>query len=46
MHFLLLCVVAYLFGALVFLMWEANPIITGVIVVVAAGLAILEDIEQ
>jgi len=46
MHLLLLCVVAYLFGSLVFLMWEANPIITLFVVTIATGLAILEDFEQ
>ena len=43
MHFLLLLAVLYLFGTLVFLMWEANPLITSIVVGLAAVLAILED---
>lgn len=46
MHFLLLLAVLYLFGTLVFLMWEANPLITFIVVTIAAGLAILEDFGQ
>ena len=46
MHVLILLGILYLFGATLLLMWEADPIITGLIVIISIGYTILEDLGK
>lgn len=46
MHFLTYCLVLYLFGAFIFMLWELEPIITSLAIVMAVGLTILEDFKK
>lgn len=46
MHVLILLIVAYLFGATLFMLWEANPVIMSISAAIALIYTIVEDLGK